>query len=774
MDVSNERVMGNDIGSSERGTLKIKERDVLFWVLSALWGFVTGAASLPFSAAPFGFAALAVSSRYAIGAFVGLACSCAFTESSYELLAAYLVTLLIRVAFGAFLRADGARGKIFSEHLSLRMVSAASGALALGIYRLVRSGFLYYHVIGTAMAMAISATLVFVWYSVTPKKEGERRVSHTAWRTVALCSMAALSVYAARGAYLLGISLSVFLALTLTLFASQIKGLAYGVLIAICTGVFVSVTYAPLFILAAVSFTALKRVSQGLASFSALAVGTAWGVYMTGITALSEVFSGLFAASIIFVVLDKLFFAVGEKKEKGAQTNGSFEKDTADGAEDEDCVKIPFAEADVAFARLDDTARRVQGLCVGLTALAERLSLSEAKYRTESGADKRSGAERCASGGSILAQIGQEGVVIKKKAPRHRSGAKGRESVEISESFETMSDVARTENLSAELVAISDYLASVMWDTQKRYSVDSVASERLCKCLADISDGSGALRAVVLGEDASRVSVSANSERALRLNEEKILRCAHKALGMNYCCGEIAELGSRYYLSLVPEPFLVAHAAGRRKNAPAEQDFCGDSFDVLRDGGRVYAFISDGMGSGRDAARASELCAAFLRELLPVGVCERGVLEMINGFLRYRNCTSITECAVSADIGKIDLLHSRAEFHKSGAAPTFIFRDGELIRIFARTLPIGIMGELDTSGAEIEIMAGDVIVMVSDGVTEGREECPELFEFIRSRILTHTADQLADAIISYTQKRGTQDDVSAIVIRIEQNVRNTI
>jgi serine/threonine protein phosphatase PrpC len=68
----------------------------------------------------------------------------------------------------------------------------------------------------------------------------------------------------------------------------------------------------------------------------------------------------------------------------------------------------------------------------------------------------------------------------------------------------------------------------------------------------------------------------------------------------------------------------------------------------------------------------------------------------------------------------------------------------------------------------MDLLPGDVIVLVSDGVTEGREECPELFEYLRSRLLTHDSDDLADAIMKYAEEQGCEDDVSAVVIRITE------
>lgn len=747
MDVGRERRGVRGVSVSERGAGRIKERDVLYYLLSALWGFITGIAALPFGAVPFGIAALSVTSRYSFGVIAGVLLSSAVAQGGYELLLGYFTVLLCRVVFSLSLSEDKPwRERLLCESVALRMVSAATGALTLGLYRLVREGFLYYYVIGTVITMLSSALLVLLWYSVVPRRVAESRCTNSVWRTTAICSMASLAVYATKGAVIFGISPSVFLALILTLFAVRHKGVNFGVLIAICTGIFISVTYAPLFILAAASFAVLQRVSLGLASFSTLAVGMAWGIYMTGISALSEIFPGILSASVIFLVLDRLFF-----EEKSKKKSATIEQTSE--------IAVALAE-EIALMRLDDSAKRVKRLCGALASISESIEHIEAKFKNPIASQER------VAGGSLSAVIGSDGAVVKRKAAKRQAAGGRAERVEASESFDVSEGGVHSQSYATELSAISDYLAVAMREAQSEYFVDVGLSEKLIAALG--ADDS--LRACVFGENAHTVSVSADNARVLRLNMDNILHTATEITGNRFECGEIEELEDRYRLVLTWQPFLAASVAGRRRNAPAQKDFCGDSFDVIRNGGgEVFAFISDGMGSGRVAARTSELSVAFLRELLPTGAQSRDVIKMLNGFLRLRNSTSVTECAASADIASIDLCHARARFYKSGAAPAFVFRDGEIKRFAARTMPIGIMNEVDVAVCECEIIAGDVIVMLSDGVTEGREECPELCEFIRSRILTHSADQLADAIIGHTQKNGTQDDVSVIVIKIEQN-----
>ena len=236
----------------------------------------------------------------------------------------------------------------------------------------------------------------------------------------------------------------------------------------------------------------------------------------------------------------------------------------------------------------------------------------------------------------------------------------------------------------------------------------------------------------------------------------------------------IYENESGAYMMIVRDCVLQASVSGRRRARDGEGGVCGDSFGTVcsPDARRTYAFISDGMGSGPNAAHASQICTLFLKKLLPASTGTPAAIEstlsLLNSFLCAQNGTSSAECSSTVDLCCLDLLDCRAQLYKCGAAPTYVFRDGSLFKVHSRTVPVGIIKQPDVGKVSMELLPGDVIVLLSDGVTEGQEECPELFEYLRSRILTHDADTLAQSIIKYAEERGCTDDVSAVVIKVTE------
>jgi len=215
------------------------------------------------------------------------------------------------------------------------------------------------------------------------------------------------------------------------------------------------------------------------------------------------------------------------------------------------------------------------------------------------------------------------------------------------------------------------------------------------------------------------------------------------------------------------EELQVTYAI-RNLRAEGEDTFCGDTSGVFSDqNGKFYSFISDGMGSGREAALTSGICGIFLRRFLQGGNSCESTLRLLNGFLRNRGDGSLHECSATVDLLALDLFSGEAQFYKSGAAPTYVFRNGGLFKLRSQTVPIGILKELDLRKTDLAVSEGDLIVMVSDGVTDGREECPWLFDLLRSHGETASPERLAELIVKYAKTEGASDDISVTVIRVE-------
>lgn len=712
MDVKTTYKIKNVIGTS------FVLRQMTLAVISA----VLSRGRMPFGASPFGFAVLGVASGGdVIGVSIGLLLGLIGTPDARACLFAYAITALIRAIFSITEKRDHA---LFCERPSLRTVSAVTGAFELGAYKLITGDFLFYYLWGMILTVFVTAVLSTLWYSLVRYEDGGQRGEwYGLWRGCAFVSFASSLVWGLGGIAFYGISVPLLVCLIITLSTTRKYGIGMGAAVGAAAGMCVSVTYAPLFAFGAIVFGLTCSLSPFFAAVSVVTVGTAWGIYMEGVSALTSIFPSVLLASLGFFAYSRLY---GKGKSASVHTM--------------ECVIRP---SDVAIIKLEDQKRRIKLLKDGFSSISRMLSDIRGLGESQTSA-------------KLFSEVGEIG------------GVEGMNSY-----VDYMSEMLGAYAPAMDCGALAAFLSGVM------NSSEAVVDTALCSEISSLICGEYldySIRTVAFGGDASRVAVLCDSAELLVQRQKHIRELISLACKRPMETRGVQNTEGQAYLEFYPRPVLDVTFSGRKRNAVGEEEFCGDSFGVVwqRGEGKLFAFISDGMGSGRQAAATSGLCALLLQKLLPVNVCSgtpvHATLDVLNGFLRGRNLRSASECSSTIDLCRLDLVECKVDFCKCGAAPTYVFRDGSLFKLRSRTVPIGIMDEVDVGRTEMELCPGDVIVMVSDGVTQGKEEYPELFEYVRTRIATHSAEQLADAIIDFAEAEDSADDVSVVVIKVEDTV----
>jgi serine/threonine protein phosphatase PrpC len=212
-------------------------------------------------------------------------------------------------------------------------------------------------------------------------------------------------------------------------------------------------------------------------------------------------------------------------------------------------------------------------------------------------------------------------------------------------------------------------------------------------------------------------------------------------------------------------PPLTSDAPAEGYEPPA---VCGDHIAMFKtDNAYLYALISDGMGAGEEASLTSDICAMFLEKMLAAGNKVDISLKMLDTYVRSKNRGTGEECSATVDLMELDLMDGQAVFAKNGAAPTYVVREGQVYKLHAPTMPIGILSDLPSQKLRFRTHPGDVVVMVSDGVTQGNDECPWLIDLLSSPGLG-SMDSLRADIIRRALAAGSEDDLSAIAIRVAE------
>ena len=127
--------------------------------------------------------------------------------------------------------------------------------------------------------------------------------------------------------------------------------------------------------------------------------------------------------------------------------------------------------------------------------------------------------------------------------------------------------------------------------------------------------------------------------------------------------------------------------------------------------------------------------------------------------------------SMGVDLMELDLLTGKAVFLKSGASPTYVRRDDCLFKLHAQTAPIGILRTVDAQKITYDVLPGDVVIMVSDGISEDNssestaEDCLWLLDLLADG-WQNDLNLMAEAILTRARKEGSQDDLSVILIEV--------
>jgi stage II sporulation protein E len=190
---------------------------------------------------------------------------------------------------------------------------------------------------------------------------------------------------------------------------------------------------------------------------------------------------------------------------------------------------------------------------------------------------------------------------------------------------------------------------------------------------------------------------------------------------------------------------------------------CGDSYEAfLDDGGYAVMMISDGMGTGGRAAVDSAMTCGLTGKLLRAGFGFDGAMRIVNSSLLVK---SDDESLATADITKINLYTGEADLCKAGAVQTYI-RMGRNVRcIMPETLPLGILREVEFAKEHEYLAAGDIIVMISDGVNLDKEVIERtILEFEGEEIRKLTDEILMKA--GGIDEENFSDDMTVLAARL--------
>ncbi len=781
-----------------------------------LWGcagWVFGQAGLLFDTYPLGLALLCASSGHTPAVLVGLLVTAVVNmENAAPYVCAYLAAAILRVIVAAVFDAPDARfemprslqkrlqerimeeaplsddewkrkekkaaraafwERIFGESILLRMSAAALCALVITLHRVIAGGFRYYDWFAAlfVILMATAATAVFALS--LEKRSGNK------W-LIGISEAALLFslVYASRTVTLLTFPLAPMAALFFTLYICANRSTLEGILAAGVAGLAYDPIQAPAFLLAALVALFLKETKREKPATALLPVIAmlSWSAYVKGFSIFLPLIPSALLAGTAFVLVQKTaFFSIPAIETENGEGNAAQRQ-----------------QQQVESIRYRDSNERFRGISDAFSSLSEVFYNLSDRFRRPGTLDLRLlcdrsfdvfcndcpnknicwGLEYTATLGAVndlIAQLHTRGRVSNEHVDEQLSnrctridGILEHINTDCARLTGEMLRNNRTEIFAMDYESAADIINDALEADSGEYLVDAELSKKIAEYLKDADVHAESV--TVFGNRMRKILI-----RGAEIDEAKVTLETMRSDLSEMCGSELGfptfEVeGSVSTMTLTAKRKIAVISA--QNNVSADGGVSGDSVNLFSNKkDYFYALISDGMGSGKEAALTSGLCSVFLEKMLRAGNRAATSLRMLNNMIASRAQDSTKECSSTVDLLELDLMTGEGTFLKSGAAPSFVVRGKVVRQLQAGTVPIGILNTLDVQKTDFPLRAGDTVVMVSDGILQGDDEGEWLTSYLIGAA-TQTPEEIVYQICRRCAERGAHDDCSVVALRI--------
>ncbi len=221
---------------------------------------------------------------------------------------------------------------------------------------------------------------------------------------------------------------------------------------------------------------------------------------------------------------------------------------------------------------------------------------------------------------------------------------------------------------------------------------------------------------------------------------------------------------NKCYLTFAKRPEYDA-VFGLSKAKKDGSEISGDTHSVVRISDEKFLLaLSDGMGSGEYAENVSSVSLSLIESFYKAGLNSSLILNTVNKLLAINTEDSFT----ALDVSVIDLNDCSADFIKYGSPYGFIVGDNGVRIIEGNSLPLGIIDELKPAVANAFLNDGDVIVLVTDGISDAFGASGDVIDFLRS-VSAKNPQTLADQILNKAIELSggeKKDDMTVLAVRV--------
>ena len=317
-----------------------------------------------------------------------------------------------------------------------------------------------------------------------------------------------------------------------------------------------------------------------------------------------------------------------------------------------------------------------------------------------------------------------------------------------------------------QLNGVSKILRSLSLEVKKPLTFDTWKENKIIEELsfADITCSD----AVVYDQDKESycVTVVVKNEDA---KKEKISEIISKICGCSMSVENENYSGRSGWtvvnLKTSPVYNIVFGTAATKK---ATSKISGDSYSLIKiDNDKFMMALCDGMGSGKQAEKSSNLAMGLVENFYKAGFDNEIILSSTNKLLTL----SGDEMFSALDLAIIDLRKGVADIIKLGAPVGLIKHKTETDVVDGSDLPLGIIDGVKPKIKKLVLNSGDYIILATDGITDSFENDEEYLNYVNNLDISNP-QTLAQEILKKALENcdgSAIDDMTIIVSKIFKN-----
>ncbi len=195
----------------------------------------------------------------------------------------------------------------------------------------------------------------------------------------------------------------------------------------------------------------------------------------------------------------------------------------------------------------------------------------------------------------------------------------------------------------------------------------------------------------------------------------------------------------------------------------------GDYCDLIPSDGQLFFVLGDVSGKGVAASMLMAQLHALFRSLTGMALPLGQIVTQVNrafceSALAGQYATLV--CGQAKPTGEV-------EIHNAGHCPAMLVGRGGVLRVESTGLPLGMFRESEFSSTRVQLEAGDMLFLYTDGLSEARREDEEygvdrVLTLVRQQSARQPCDLIAaclDDLRTFTSNAQCLDDLTLLALR---------